>query len=60
MPETAAEIAAEFGGAVDLGVGEGLGVAVVPSEAEEGAPKMGELLFAIEAEPVFHSALFAV
>ena len=49
-------VAAELEGLVDLGVGEGFVLALVPAEAAEDAQGVGELLLGVEAEAVLDGA----
>src|ERR1039458_9781123 len=56
MPARAFERDTEGGEAVDGGVGEALGLAVVPAEAAEDAEVFGEFLIGAHPEAVFQSA----
>ena len=58
-PAVAVEVGAELEGLVDLGVGEGLVLALVPAEAAEGVEVGGELLLEVEAEAVLDGAYAA-
>ena len=55
-PAAAGVVAAELEGLIDLGVGEGLVLALVPAEAGEDAEILGQLLLGVEAEAVLYGA----
>ena len=56
MPAAAGVVAARLDGLVHLGVGEGLVLALVPSEAAKDAQVGGQLLLGVVAEAVFERA----
>src|ERR1035441_6823366 len=56
MPARAFKGSTECGEAVDGGVGEALGLAVVPAEAAEDAEVLGQFLVGADPEAVFESA----
>ena len=53
---TAGVVAAEREGLIDLGVGEGLVLALVPADAGEGADILSEILLGVEGEAVLYGA----
>ena len=55
-PRPAGVVTAERDGLIDLGVGVGLVLALVPADAGEDAQIFGELLLGVQAEAVLHCA----
>jgi len=55
-PSASGVVAAERDGLIDLGVGEGLVLALVPADAGEGAEVPGHFLLGVEGEAVLYGA----